>query len=46
VELARQPGVKYEHYQEYLARIPGLKAKPFPISLEIISIAGCADFSI
>ena len=35
VEWARQPAnhvrVKYEHYQEYLARIPGLKAKPVPI---------------
>jgi alpha-N-arabinofuranosidase len=26
--------VKYEHYQEYLKRIPGLKAKPVPISLD------------
>lgn len=38
VEWARQPAtqvrVKYEHYQEYLARIPGLKAKPVPISLD------------
>ena len=38
VEWARQPAtqvrVKYEHYQEYLARIPGLKAKPIPISLD------------
>jgi alpha-N-arabinofuranosidase len=37
VEWARQPAryvrVKYEHYQEYLARIPGLKAKPVPISI-------------
>jgi alpha-L-arabinofuranosidase len=38
VEWARQPAtqvrVKYEHYQEYLARIPGLKAKPVPICLD------------
>lgn len=37
VEWARQPAsfvrVKYEHYQEYLARIPALKAKPVPISI-------------
>ena len=26
--------MKYEHYQEYLARIPGLKAKPVPICLD------------
>ena len=26
--------VKYEHYQEYLKRIPGLQAKPVPISLD------------
>lgn len=37
VEWARQPAnyvrVKYEHYQEYLARIPALKNKPVPISI-------------
>jgi alpha-N-arabinofuranosidase len=37
VEWVRQPAsyvrVKYEHYQEYLARIPGLKTKPVPISI-------------
>jgi alpha-N-arabinofuranosidase len=31
---ATQVRVKYEHYQEYLARIPGLAAKPVPISLD------------
>ena len=31
---ATQVRVKYEHYQEYLARIPGLAAKPAPISLD------------
>jgi alpha-N-arabinofuranosidase len=31
---AAQVRVKYEHYQEYLIRIPGLKAKPVPISLD------------
>jgi len=37
VEWARQPAnyvrAKYEHYQEYLARIPALKAKPVPVSI-------------
>ncbi|MBZ5586282.1 MAG: alpha-N-arabinofuranosidase [Acidobacteriia bacterium] len=37
VEWARQPAnfvrAKYEHYQEYLARIPALKAKPIPVSI-------------
>jgi alpha-N-arabinofuranosidase len=31
---ATQVRVKYEHYQEYLKRIPGLKAKPVPIALD------------
>ncbi len=31
---ATQVRVKYEHYQEYLKHIPGLKAKPVPISLD------------
>jgi len=31
---ATQVRVKYEHYQEYLKRIPELKAKPVPISLD------------
>ncbi len=31
---ATQVRVKYEHYQEYLKRIPGLKQKPVPISLD------------
>jgi len=31
---ATQVRVKFEHYQEYLKRIPGLKAKPVPISLD------------
>ena len=38
IEWERQPAtqvrVKYEHYQEYLKRIPGLRAKPVPISLD------------
>ena len=37
-EWERQPATqvraKYEHYQEYLKRIPGLKEKPVPISLD------------
>jgi alpha-N-arabinofuranosidase len=38
VEWMRQPATqvraKYEHYQEYLGRIPGLREKPVPISLD------------
>jgi alpha-N-arabinofuranosidase len=38
LEWERQPATqvraKYEHYQEYLKRIPGLKEKPVPISLD------------
>ena len=38
LEWERQPATqvraKYEHYQEYLKRIPGLSAKPVPISLD------------
>jgi alpha-N-arabinofuranosidase len=31
---AAQVRVKYEHYQEYLKRIPGLRAKPVPIAID------------
>ena len=31
---ATQVRVKYEHYQEYLRIIPGLRAKPVPIALD------------
>jgi alpha-L-arabinofuranosidase len=31
---ATQVRVKYEHYQEYVKRIPGLVSKPVPISLD------------
>ncbi len=31
---ATQVRVKYEHYQEYLKRIPALKAKPVPIAID------------
>jgi alpha-N-arabinofuranosidase len=38
VEWERAPATqvrsKYEHYQEYLKRIPGLTAKPVPIALD------------
>ena len=38
IEWERAPATqvrsKYEHYQEYLKRIPELKAKPIPISLD------------
>jgi alpha-N-arabinofuranosidase len=46
VEWARQPAnyvrVKYEHYQEYLARIPALKAKPVPISISEWAYTGAS----
>jgi len=31
---ATQVRVKYEHYQEYLKRIPGLNAKPVPVAID------------
>ena len=31
---ATQVRVKYEHYQEYLKRIPGLRAKPVPVAID------------
>jgi alpha-N-arabinofuranosidase len=31
---ATQVRVKYEHYQEYLKRIPALRAKPVPIAID------------
>jgi alpha-L-arabinofuranosidase len=31
---ATQVRAKYEHYQEYLKRIPGLQAKPVPIAID------------
>jgi alpha-L-arabinofuranosidase len=31
---ATQVRVKYEHYHEYLKRIPGLRAKPVPIAID------------
>jgi alpha-N-arabinofuranosidase len=38
VDWMRRPAnmvrAKYEHYQEYLKRIPGLKEKPVPIALD------------
>jgi len=38
IEWQRAPAVqvraKYEHYQEYLKRIPALKAKPVPIAID------------
>ena len=43
-EWARRPAnrvrAKYEAYQEYLKRIPALKAKPVPISLDEYSYRG------
>ena len=38
IEWQRAPAVqvraKYEHYQEYLKRIPALRAKPVPIAID------------
>jgi alpha-L-arabinofuranosidase len=38
LEWERAPAVqvraKYEHYQEYLKRIPGLRAKPVPVAID------------
>ena len=38
IEWAREPATqvraKYEHYQEYLNRIPALRAKPVPIAID------------
>jgi len=38
VEWERAPATqvrsKYEHYQEYLKRIPGLRAKPVPVAID------------
>jgi alpha-N-arabinofuranosidase len=38
IEWQRAPAVqvraKYEHYQEYLKRIPGLRAKPVPVAID------------
>ncbi len=38
IEWERAPAVqvraKYEHYQEYLKRIPALRAKPVPIAID------------
>jgi alpha-N-arabinofuranosidase len=38
IEWNRAPAVqvraKYEHYQEYLKRIPGLRAKPVPVAID------------
>jgi len=42
---ATQVRVKYEHYQEYLKRIPGLKEKPVPISLDEWAYTGATPNS-
>lgn len=42
---ATQVRVKYEHYQEYLKRIPGLKDKPVPISLDEWAYIGASPDS-
>jgi alpha-L-arabinofuranosidase len=49
VEWERAPATqvrsKYEHYQEYLKRIPVLKAKPVPISLDEWAYTGATPNS-
>jgi alpha-N-arabinofuranosidase len=49
VEWERAPATqvrsKYEHYQEYLKRIPELKTKPVPISLDEWAYTGVAPNS-
>ncbi len=49
VEWQRAPATqvrsKYEHYQEYLKRIPELKAKPVPISLDEWAYTGATPNS-
>ena len=49
VEWERAPASevrsKYEHYREYLKRIPGLKAKPIPISLDEWAYTGATPNS-
>jgi len=42
---ATQVRVKYEHYQEYLKRIPALKAKPVPIAIDEWAYMGGAPNS-
>ena len=42
---ASQVRSKYEHYREYLKRIPGLKAKPIPISLDEWAYTGATPNS-
>jgi alpha-N-arabinofuranosidase len=42
---ATQVRSKYEHYQEYLKRIPELKAKPVPISLDEWAYTGATPNS-
>jgi alpha-N-arabinofuranosidase len=49
IEWERAPATqvrsKYEHYQEYLKRIPELKAKPVPISLDEWAYIGASPNS-
>ncbi len=44
IEWERAPAVqvraKYEHYQEYLKRIPGLREKPVPVAIDEWAYAG------
>jgi alpha-N-arabinofuranosidase len=42
---ATQVRAKYEHYQEYLKRIPELKAKPVPVSLDEWAYIGAPPYA-
>jgi alpha-L-arabinofuranosidase len=50
VDWMRRPAnhirIKYEEYQEYLARIPALKAKPVPIALDEYAYARGRDYKV
>jgi alpha-N-arabinofuranosidase len=50
VDWMRRPAnhirIKYEEYQEYLKRIPGLKEKPVPIALDEYAYAGGGSYKV
>jgi alpha-N-arabinofuranosidase len=50
VDWMRRPAnhirIKYEEYQEYLKRIPGLKDKPVPIALDEYAYAGGGNYKV
>jgi alpha-N-arabinofuranosidase len=50
VDWMRRPAnhirIKFEEYQEYLKRIPALKAKPVPIALDEYAYAGGRNYKV